>query len=137
MIVMNEKNVKKNKIETFPYKGKSYAVKEVWVQWLSQAGPKDSPEYGLRFFTVGPGGEIPIHNHFYYHTMYVLKGFLSVASYDDKTDRVLEEKTVGPDDYIFVPTMEPHSIRNLSEKEEATFLCCIANVYEDEKTESL
>jgi hypothetical protein len=33
--------------------------------------------------------------------------------------------------------MEPHSIRNLSEKEEATFLCCIANVYEDEKTESL
>ena len=137
MIVMNEKNVKKNKIETFPYKGKSYAVKEVWVQWLSQAGPKDSPEYGLRFFTVGPGGEIPIHNHFYYKTMYVLKGFLSVASYDDKTDRVLEEKTVGPDDYIFVTTMEPHSIRNLSEKEEATFLCCIANVYEDEKTESL
>ena len=137
MIVMNEKDVKKNKIETFPYRGKPYAVKEVWVQWLSQAGPKDSPEYGLRFFTVGPGGEIPIHNHFYYQTMYVLKGRLSVISYDLKTDMKLEERTVGPNDYIFVPTMEPHSIRSLSDREEATFLCCIANVYEDEKAESL
>jgi mannose-6-phosphate isomerase-like protein (cupin superfamily) len=64
--------------------------------------------------------------------MYVLKGRLSVISYDLKTDSKLEEKTVGANDYIFVPTMEPHSIRNLSDREEATFLCCIANVYEDE-----
>lgn len=137
MIVLNEAAVDKKKIESFPYKGKPYPVKEVWIQWLSQAGPKDSPEYGLRFFTVGPGGEIPIHNHFYYQTMYVLKGRLSVASYDGKTDRLVQEKAVGPNDYIFVPTLEPHSIRNLSDKEEATFLCCIANVYEEEKEESL
>jgi uncharacterized RmlC-like cupin family protein len=39
---------------------------------------------------------------------------------------------VGPNDLIYVPSMEPHSMKNLSDKEPATFLCCIANVYEDE-----
>lgn len=132
MIVQNAKDVKKTKIETFPYRGKSYEVKEVWVQWLSQAGPKDSPEYGLRFFTVGPGGEIPIHNHFYVQTMYVLSGSLTVISYHRETDEKVEEKRVPADSFIFVPSMEPHSIRNLSDAEDATFLCCIANVYEDD-----
>ena len=132
MIVQNAKDVKKTKIETFPYQGKPYEVKNVWVQWLSQAGPKDSPEYGLRFFTVGPVGEIPIHNHFYVQTMYVLSGELFVISYHPETGEKIQEKRVGTDGFIFVPSMEPHSIRNLSDTEDATFLCCIANVYEDE-----
>ena len=132
MIVQNTKDVKKTKIETFPYRGKPYEVKEVWVQWLSQAGAKDSPEYGLRFFTVGPGGEIPIHNHFYVQTMYVLSGRLTVVSYHPETGEQIEERGVGADGFIFVPSMEPHSIRNISRTESATFLCCIANVYEDE-----
>ena len=132
MIVMNPKDIKKNKIETYPYKGKPYAVKDVWIQWLSQAGPQDSPEYGLRFFTIGPGGEIPIHNHFYIQTMYILSGRISVISHDFSTDGKVEERTMGPGDFVFVPSKEAHSMRNLSETEEATFLCCIANVYEDE-----
>ena len=132
MIVMNSKNVKKSKIETYPYKGKPYAVKNVWMQWLSQVGSKDFPEYGLRFFTIGPGGEIPIHNHFYFQTMYILSGRLSVAAHHSKTDEKIEEKIVGPGDFVFIPSLDPHSIRNLSETEEATFLCCIANVYEAE-----
>ena len=132
MIVMNTKDVKKNKIETYPYRGKPYAVKEVWIQWLSQAGPADSPEYGLRFFTIGPGGEIPIHNHFYIQTMYILSGRLSVVAHDSKTDEKVEERIMGSGDFVFVPSLDPHSMRNLSETEDATFLCCIANVYEDE-----
>lgn len=132
MIVQNAKDVKKTKIETFPYQGKQYEVKNVWVQWLSQAGPKDSPEYGLRFFTVGAGGEIPIHNHFYVQTMYVLSGELFVISYHPETGEKIQEERVGMDGFIFVPSMEPHSIRNLSDTEDATFLCCIANVYGDE-----
>ena len=132
MIVMNTKNVKKNKIETYPYRGKPYAVKDVWIQWLSQAGPADSPEYGLRFFTIGPGGEIPIHNHFYIQTMYILSGRLSVVAHDSKTDEKMEERMMGPGDFVFVPSLDSHSMRNLSETEDATFLCCIANVYEDE-----
>ena len=47
MIIMNMNDAKEIKIETFPYKGKPYEVKDVWIRWLSQAGPKDSPEYGL------------------------------------------------------------------------------------------
>jgi quercetin dioxygenase-like cupin family protein len=132
MIVMNVNDKEDQKIGTFPYKGKHLQVKEVWIRWLSQAGPEGSPEYGLRFFTIGPGGEIPIHNHLYYQTMYILSGRLSVTSYDLKTDQVVEEKIMGANDFVFVPTMEPHSMKNLSDTENVTFLCCIANVYEEE-----
>ena len=131
MIAMNVNDKKDQKIGTFPYKGKPLPVKDVSIRWLSQAGPEGAPEYGLRFFTIGPNGEIPIHNHLYYQTMYILSGHLRVFSYDSKTDQKVDEKTVGPHDVIFVPTMEPHSMINPSETEEVTFLCCIANVYED------
>ncbi len=132
MIVLNVNDKKDQKIETFPYKGKPLGVKNVWIRWLSQAGPEGAPEYGLRFFTIGPEGEIPIHNHQYYQTMYILSGRLSVTSYDLKTDEKVEEKIMGPNDFVFIPTMEPHSMRNLSDKEKVTFLCCIANVYEED-----
>jgi quercetin dioxygenase-like cupin family protein len=132
MIVKNMKEANETKIETYPYRGKPLKVKNVWIRWLSQTGPEGSPEYGLRFFRIGPGGEIPIHNHFYYQTMYILSGRIAVFSHDPKTDKVVEEKNMGPNDFVFVPTMEPHSMRNLSDTEDVTFLCCIANVYEDE-----
>ncbi len=132
MIVKNMKEAKETKIETYPYRGKPLEVKNVWIRWLSQAGPKDAPEYGLRFFTIGPKGVIPIHNHFYHQTMYILSGRLLVVSHDAKTDEKIEEKTMGPHDFVYVPSMEPHSISNLSETENATFLCCIANVYEED-----
>ena len=132
MIVMNVNDKKDQKIETYPYKGKPLQVKNVCIRWLSQAGPEGLPEYGLRFFTIGPGGEIPIHNHLYYQTMYILSGRLSVVSYNAKTDQKVEEKIMGANDFVFIPTMEPHSMKNLSDKENVTFLCCIANVYEEE-----
>lgn len=119
-------------IREFPYRGKPLPVREVSVRWLSQAGPPESPEYGLRLFRVGPGGEIPIHKHFYYQTMYVLSGHLLAFAHDAETDQVVQEKTVGPGDVVFIPSMEPHSLVNPSDGEECTFLCAIANVYEDE-----
>jgi quercetin dioxygenase-like cupin family protein len=132
MLVKQAQDVEERKITTYPYKGKPLPVKETYIRWLSQAGPKDSPEYGLRFFTLGPGGEIPIHNHQYYQTMYILSGKLSATSHDAKTDAPVEEKTLAPGDFIFVPSMEPHSIRNLSATERATFLCCIGVVCTEE-----
>jgi len=135
MQVLNVNESKDTKIETFPYKGKPLPVKDVWIRWLSQAGPDGAPEYGLRFFTIGPSGYIPIHNHFYHQTMYILSGRMSCVCHDPATDAIVEEKLVGPNDLIYVPSMEPHSIKNLSDKEPATFLCCIANVYEDESVE--
>ena len=77
MIVKNVNDTPDTKIESFPYKNKPYPVKDTWIRWLSQAGPEGAPEYGLRLFTVGPKGSIPIHNHLYYQTMYVLTGHLS------------------------------------------------------------
>ena len=79
MVVINVNDKKDTKIDTYPYRGKPLPVKDVWIRWLSQAGDEDSPEYGLRFFTIGPGGYIPIHNHFYYQTMYILSGRLGGA----------------------------------------------------------
>jgi len=132
MIVMNVKDKKDQEIESYPYRGKPLKVNKVWIRWLSQAGPEGAPEYGLRLFTIGPAGSIPIHNHLYYQTMYILSGRLSITSHDKKTDQKVEEKIMGPNDFVFIPTMEPHSMKNLSDKEEVTFLCCIANVYEED-----
>lgn len=131
MYVLNVDERKDTKIETYPYKGKPLAVKDVWIRWLSQAGPEGAPEYGLRYFTIGPGGEIPIHNHLYYQTMYILDGQLEVCSHDPQTDEVVERRSMKANDFVFIPTMEPHSMRNTSESEPAHFLCCIANVYEE------
>ena len=132
MIVMNVNEKKDQKIESYPYRGKPLPVKDVWIRWLSQAGPEGAPEYGLRFFTIGPSGEIPIHNHLYYQTMYILSGHVKCFKHDPKTDQIVEDKVLGPNDFIFIPTMEVHSMKNVSDKENVTFLCCIANVYEEE-----
>ena len=134
MKVLNWKDIDEVKVEKIPYRGKLKDVKGISIRWLSKTGKdKDGqPEYGLRFFTAEPGAEIPIHNHFYVQTMYIISGHMTVYSYDVKTDEQTAEQSVGPNDAIFIPSMEPHSMKNASETEGATFLCCIANVYEDE-----
>ena len=132
MIVMNVDDKQDTRIDTYPYRGKPLPVTNVWIRWLSSAGPKDSVEYGLRYFTMGPSGEIPIHNHLYYQTMYILSGHVKCFKHDPHTDEVIEEKILGPNDFIFIPTMEVHSMKNVSNQEKVTFLCCIANVYEED-----
>lgn len=121
-------------IDKFPYKGKQNDVKGISIRWLSKSGDDGNgyPEYGLRFFTAKPGGEIPIHNHFYHQTMYILSGEFECWSFDPKTDEITQKDICGPGCFIYVPSMEPHGMRNTSDTEEATFLCCIANVYENE-----
>ena len=130
----NWKDVDETRIESHPYRAKTYNVKGISVRWLSKYGEDDvgRPEYGLRMFTAQPGGEIPIHNHFYVQTMYILTGNISVTTYDFETDEKVAEEQAGPNDVIFIPSMEPHSLSNMSDQEEVTFLCCIANVYEED-----
>jgi quercetin dioxygenase-like cupin family protein len=130
--VLKVEDAIEKKIETFPYRGEQLKVREVTVRWLSQAGPLESPEYGLRFFKIGPGGEIPIHKHLYYQTMFILSGRALCRGHDPETDAPLHEQEVGPGEAVFIPTMEPHSMVNLSDSQEVTFLCCIANVYDEE-----
>lgn len=135
MEVSNWKNVEDIKVEQLSYKGKMQQVKGISIRWLSKTGrDKDGgPEYGLRFFTAQPGGEIPIHNHFYVQTMYILTGQFECWRFDPETDEIVEKVICGPGDSIYVPSMEPHGMRNISDDDEARFLCCIANLY-DNKT---
>jgi len=131
MEVLNWKDIEDIKVEKIAYNGKVNDVKGVSVRWLSKTGEdKDGkPEYGLRFFTAEPGAEIPIHNHFYVQTMYIMSGQFECWRFDPETGEMVEKVICGPGDAIYVPSMEPHGMRNLSETEPGTFLCCICNIY--------
>jgi quercetin dioxygenase-like cupin family protein len=134
MDLVKWKDVEDVKIAKFPYKGQPYDVKGISVRWLSKFGDDGTgyPEYGLRLFTAQPGGEIPIHNHFYIQTMYILSGRFECYQFDSQTDRKTKSWIAGAGDTVVVPSTEPHGMRNLSDTEPATFLCCICNVYEKE-----
>jgi quercetin dioxygenase-like cupin family protein len=133
MQVVHWKDCEDVTIDKFPFKGKMLDVKGTSIRWLSKHGDDGNnyPEYGLRFFTIQPGGEIPIHNHFYHQTMYILSGEVECYAYDGETEKVLSTKVCGPGTSIYAPSMEPHGMKNLG-AEPATFLCCICNVYENE-----
>lgn len=134
MLIVNALECKANKVETFPYRGKQLAVQGVHIRWLSDVGFDETlgaAEYGLRYFTVAPGGEIPIHKHFYSQTMFFLSGEFECESFNDEDDSLIEVKKVKAGESVFLKSMEPHALRNISNVEGA-FLCCICNVYEND-----
>jgi len=133
MEVGNWQDCQETKIDKFPYRGKMQDVIGTTVRWLSKYGDDGNgqPEYGLRFFTIQPGGQIPLHNHFYIQTMYIVSGQFECWQFDPETGEVVQKKTTGPGDFIYVPSLEPHGMKNIG-AEAATFLCCICNVYEEE-----
>ena len=134
MEVINYKDCENVKIDKFPYRGEMHDVLGISVRWLSKHGDDGNgyPEYGLRYFTAEPGGMIPIHNHFYHQTMYIVKGRFECWRFNPETDELEEKVVCNPGDSIYVPSMEPHGMKNTSDTEEAAFLCCICNVYDDE-----
>jgi len=119
-------------IDKFPFKGTQRDVIGTSIRWLSKFGDDGTgyPEYGLRFFTIQPGGEIPIHNHFYHQTMYILNGKFECYQYDLETEAAVKTVVTGAGDFVYVPSLEPHGMKNVGD-ESASFLCCIANVYTD------
>lgn len=134
MDVAHWKDCPDQPIATFPYKGRPLEVRGTSVRWLSRSGDDGAgaPEYGLRLFTIQPGGQIPIHAHFYLQTMFILTGRFECWQFDPRTDEVLRRVEAGPGDYVYIPSQEPHGMRNLSATEAGTFLCCICNVYPDD-----
>jgi len=119
-------------IDKFPFKGTQRDVVGTSIRWLSKFGDDGTgyPEYGLRHFTIQPGGEIPIHNHFYHQTMYILNGKFECYQYDMETEESVKTVETGAGDFVYVPSLEPHGMKNIG-NEPASFLCCIANVYTD------
>ncbi len=130
MIAMKSANVEIMQVGAVQYKGKSSNAKHVGVQWLSKVGQdaEGSPAYGLRLFTVGPSGEIPIHNHAYMQTMYIISGNFECSAFDPDTDSVIDKRICNPGDMVYIPSQEPHGMRNLSETDQGQFLCCICTL---------
>jgi len=130
MIARSAIDVEDIKVGSIPYKGRSLEAKEVFVRWLSKSGldSQGGPAYGLRLFTVGPGGEIPVHNHSYVQTMYILSGQFECQEFSPDTDEIVNKRICGPGDMVYIPGMEPHGMRNLSSTEEGQFLCCICTL---------
>lgn len=135
MEVVHWKDCEDKKIDKFPYKGEKLDVLGTSIRWLSKHGDDGHgyPEYGLRFFTIEPGGQIPIHNHYYHQTMYILSGEFECWEFDPETDTLKKKVVCGPGTSIYIPSMQPHGMKNISDGP-ATFLCCICNVYEDTDT---
>jgi quercetin dioxygenase-like cupin family protein len=131
MEVVQTKNCESKKIEKFPYKGKMNEVIGTSIAWLSKSGDDGNgyPEYGLRYFTIEPGGQIPVHSHFYQQTMYILDGTFECWAFDAETDALAESKICSAGASVFVPSMEPHGMKNVGDTA-AHFLCCICNVYD-------
>jgi len=134
MEVIHWKDCQDQKIEKFPYKEKINEVIGTSVRWLSKHGDDGNgyPEYGLRFFTIQPGGHIPIHNHYYHQTMFILSGEFECWDFDSETDQIKGKFICGPGTSVYIPSLAPHGMRNIS-PEAGTFLCCICNVYEDKE----
>jgi len=133
MEVVHRQDCEDKLIDKFPYKGKKLDVIGTSIRWLSRHGDDGHgvPEYGLRFFTIQPGGQIPIHNHFYHQTMYILTGEFECREFDAETDALKKKVICGPGTSIYIPSMQPHGMKNTTD-EPATFLCCICNVYDRE-----
>lgn len=126
MICMSTADVESIQMKRVKYKGKSFKVSNTWVKWLTHrnlGGEEYKHNHALRQFTVGPGSEVPMHTHKYTHVWYMLSGkVLAVSSNENgKT----EEREVGPGDFVYNYSFEPHGLRNLSDCEPAVFLCCI------------
>jgi quercetin dioxygenase-like cupin family protein len=133
MEIIHWKDCDDKKIEKFPYRGDMQDVIGTSVRWLSNYGDDGHgfPDYGLRLFTIQPGGRIPIHNHFYHQTMYIVSGEFECWEFDPETDEQIEKSICGPGTSIYIPSMTPHGMKNTSSGP-STFLCCICNVYEKE-----
>lgn len=134
MRIVHYSECENKSISKFPYKGKQMDVVGTSIRWLSDHGDDGHgyPEYGLRYFTIEPGGFIPIHNHFYHQTMYILEGRFECWCFDSTSDEIKEKSIATPGHAVYIPSMEPHGMKNIGERTGA-FLCCICNVYEPEE----
>lgn len=73
-------------------------------------GPEvGAPNFTMRLFEIGPGGQTPFHTHDWEHEMFVLAG---------RGVCVLADRGVplAPGDAVFMPGAEKHCFRNTGEE---------------------
>lgn len=91
-------------------------VHSVSVRWL--IGPREgAPDFAVRYFEIGPGGETPLDSHEHDHGFMVLRGKGRVLLGDDAVD-------VSFSDVIYVSRQGEHRFKCLGQ-EPFGFLCVI------------
>jgi len=126
MICMNTSDVAATQVKETEYQGKSFPVKNVSVRWLTHkdlGGEEYQHNHALRHFTIGPKGEIPMHSHKFTQIMYLVSGQAICCA--TAKDGEIEEMEIGPGDFAYTYSFEPHAIKNPSKSEPVVFLCCI------------
>ena len=94
----------------------------VRIRWLinKETGAKN---FAMRMFEVEPGAKAGPHSHSWEHEVFILegKGFMKGRE---------EEFEIGPGSVVFIPSYEPHQLRN-SGPGVLRYLCMIPIVQED------
>ncbi len=90
--------------------------KGVRLRWVVSKA-NGAPRYAMRVFEVEPGGEIPLHHHWYEQEMYVLEGEGTIGDAD--TEQPIRAGTV-----MYVPPHQPHRLRNTGQ-DRLRFICVI------------
>jgi quercetin dioxygenase-like cupin family protein len=78
---------------------------------------ESAPNFAMRRFTLGTGGQTPYHAHQWEHEVYVLAGTGAVRFAGGS-------RQVGPGNFVLVPPMDEHQFVNMG-KEPFEFLCVV------------
>ena len=80
--------------------------------------PEIAPNFIMRRFEIGPGGNIGLHGHWNEHEIYVVEGEMDLIDKDGNKTHVVK------DDFIYMPPDEPHGYENNTETK-VVFLCVV------------
>ena len=92
-------------------------VKDVYVRWLIDNND-GAQNFAMRMFEIQPYTEVPVHEHWQDHEIYILEG--KGKFYNDAGISHMVQKG----DVLYIPPNEKHGIAN-EEKEILRFLCLI------------
>jgi quercetin dioxygenase-like cupin family protein len=119
--VKHFREIPAKKPPTLQFRGRPVRIKGTTIRWLvneETVGENYPYNFALRYFTMKPRGIIPLHEHAYEETLYVLKGRIKVETESEKA-------LLKPGQYVYLGPNEPHKVANVGPGE-AAFLCCIS-----------
>ncbi len=89
----------------------------VKIQWL--VSKEMGPNFALRRFILGPGGQTPYHSHGWEHEVFVLKGHGTLVTGEERDETPISYGSVS-----YVPGCSMHQFRNSGEGD-LEFLCIV------------
>ncbi|MHC5179734.1 MAG: cupin domain-containing protein, partial [Planctomycetota bacterium] len=83
----------------------------------------NAPTFAMRVFELAGGGHTPFHTHDFEHEAMLLDGDIAVVSEGSETP-------LKQGDVILVAPDEKHQFKNLSDTENARFMCLVPIAYQ-------